>query len=184
MNSRNLVEKISIPYAEALLELAQSNKLLKEINKDLSLISTTLSESQDLRSCLINPLLGAPLKKNIFGTLFKAKINDTVLNFLFVLIDKRRIDILQPIIDKYFELVNKLESITVVELVASTELTETQQNALIRKIKTITDTQNIKLLINVDVNLIAGFILKIGSKIIDTSMTSKLRQISLHLNAS
>nr|YP_009392882.1 ATP synthase CF1 subunit delta [Caloglossa intermedia]ARW61444.1 ATP synthase CF1 subunit delta [Caloglossa intermedia] len=184
MNSKNLVEKISIPYAEALLELAQKNQLLKKINEDLSFILNSLSESKDLQLCLVNPLLGATVKKNIFNTLFKEKISNKVLNFLFVLIDKRRINILQPIIDKYFELVNKLESITIVELIASTELTETQQSALVDKIKSITDMKNIKLVISVDVSLIAGFILKIGSKVIDTSVTGKLRQISLYLNAS
>lgn len=184
MSRKSLVDKISIPYAEALLELAKSNNSLKEINNDLSFILNILSESRDLQLCLMNPLLAVTVKKNIFSILFKDKIHNTVLFFLFVLIDKRRISILESIINKYFELVNELESVTVVELIASTELTETQQNALIDKIKAITNVKKIKLVMNVDLSLIAGFILKIGSKVIDTSVTGKLRQISLYLNAS
>nr|YP_009392472.1 ATP synthase CF1 subunit delta [Caloglossa monosticha]ARW61034.1 ATP synthase CF1 subunit delta [Caloglossa monosticha] len=184
MSSKSLIEKISIPYAEALLELAQSNRLLEKTNKDLSFVLDILSESRDLQLCLDNPLLAANIKKNIFDTLFKDKVSNIVLNFLFVLIDKRRINILQSIINKYFELINKLKSITVVELITSIELTETQQSAFINKIKSMTNAKNIKLIMHVDLSLIAGFILKIGSKVLDTSITGKLQQISLYLNAS
>lgn len=184
MNNQSLVEKISVPYAEALLEIAKSSNLLEEIKKDLFTISNVLSTSKDLQLFLANPLLGINAKKNIIDKLFKNKVNNIVLNFLFVLINKRRISILQAIIDKCFELIYKLESITVVELMTSVEFNETQINTLIEKIKLITNAKNIKLITSINLNLIAGFILKIGSKVIDTSLAGKLREISVYLNSN
>nr|YP_009393712.1 ATP synthase CF1 subunit delta [Caloglossa beccarii]ARW62274.1 ATP synthase CF1 subunit delta [Caloglossa beccarii] len=184
MNNANLVEKISIPYAEALLEIAKDSNLLEETKKDLSVIYEALSDSKDLQLFLANPLLEINAKKSMIDRLFKNKVNQIILNFLFVLIDKRRISILQSVIDKYFELVYKLESVTVVELTTSIEFNQSQTSNLIEKIKIIGNTKNIKLITNIDLNLMAGFILKIGSKVIDTSLLGKLKQISLYLNTN
>lgn len=184
MSNTNLVKRISVPYAEALLEIAKDSNLLEETKKDLSAVYKTLSDFKDLQLFLANPLLEVEAKKALINKLFKSEVNQIILNFLFVLIHKRRISILQTIIDKYFELVYELESITVVELITAVEFNEIQINNLIEKIKVITNTKNIKLITNIDLSLIAGFILKIGSKVIDTSLSGKLKQISLYLNSN
>lgn len=184
MNSKNLIEKISEPYAEALLEIAKESNYIKEMKKDLSMIFDILSSSKDLQLFLAHPLLDISTKKNIINQLFKNQVNDNILNFLFILIDKRRISILQDIINKYFELIYKLESVTVVELITPVEFNEVQINNLIDKVKLLTNKKNIKLITNINLSLIGGFILKIGSKVIDTSLSGKLKQISLYLNTN
>nr|QCI04654.1 ATP synthase CF1 subunit delta [Apoglossum ruscifolium] len=181
MKSQSITDKISIPYAEALLGLAKDNNLLLETKENLSLISTTLSNSKDLQLFLANPLLNALVKKQVLNKLFKDQVNHFILNFLLVLVDRRRISLLITIINKYLELTYKLESVTVAELLTANELNESQQNSLIEKIKIITNTKNVKLIMNIDPSLIGGFIIKIGSKVIDTSLSGKLRQISFFL---
>nr|YP_009399096.1 ATP synthase CF1 subunit delta [Taenioma perpusillum]ARW68493.1 ATP synthase CF1 subunit delta [Taenioma perpusillum] len=183
MKNQNLIEKISVPYAEALLNLAEGNNLLLEVKNNLSLILDFLSSSEDLQLLLSNPLINVNTKKTILKKIFEKNLNQTILNFLFVLVDKRRISILSTIINKYFELSYKIESVTLAEVTTAYEFSETQHNELVEKIKNLTQTNNIKLIIKIDSNLIGGFILKIGSKIIDTSLSGKLRQMSLHLNS-
>lgn len=182
MSNKNLIDKISEPYAEALLAIAKDSNFIEDIKKDLFMISDILSNSKDLQLFLASPLLDTKIKKNIINQLFKNQVNDSILKFLFILVDKRRISILQAIISKYFELIYKLESVTVVELVSAVEFSEAQINNLIEKVKVITNKKNIKLVTNQNLSLIGGFILKIGSKVIDTSLSGKLKQISLYLN--
>lgn len=184
MSNQNVISKIAVPYAEALLDIAQNANLLQETSSNLSSISTILSESKDLQILLSNPLINAVIKKEVLEELFGDQVHDFVLNFLLVLVDKRRISLLSTIIKKYLELTYKLESITVTELLSAVELTEVQQKELIDKIKVITKSNNVKLVSNVDSSLIGGFMVKIGSRVIDASLAGKLRKMSLYLNAN
>nr|QCI05687.1 ATP synthase CF1 subunit delta [Cryptopleura ramosa] len=184
MSTQSTINKIAVPYAEALLELSKSSKLLKETTKDLSLISTTLLESKDLQLFLYHPLNKIFIKKNVLKKIFKNQVNDFVLKFLLVLIDRRRIFLLVTIIDKYLDLAYKLESTIVAELSTAIALNESQQDDLIKKIKLMTNSEYVKLKMIVDINLIGGFYLKIGSKVIDSSLAGKLKQISFYLNTN
>ncbi len=67
---------------------------------------------------------------------------------------------------------------------SSVKLSSSQTEALVSKLKTMTKAEQIKLDLKVDANLIGGFKVQIGSKIIDTSVQNQLRQLSSYLGAS
>lgn len=184
MSSNSIIDKISIPYAEALLGLAKDNNFIPEAEQNLLFISTTLSNSKDLQLFLANPLINVLVKKKVINNLFKGSINDFILNFLLVLVDRRRIPLLIIIINKYLELTYRLNAIIIVELSTSVEFSEIQQETLVETIKNITNSKNVKLIMTVNSSLIGGFIIKIGSKVIDASLAGKLRKISFYLNAN
>nr|QCI05851.1 ATP synthase CF1 subunit delta [Dasysiphonia japonica] len=184
MINQSMAEKISVPYAEALLDLAKKTNLLSETEQDLSFILSTLSSSKDLQLLLANPLIGIAIKKKVLFDLFSDKINKFILNFLSVLIDRRRIVLLNAIINKYLQLAYELKSVIVADLLTAVEFSELQQEAIIEKIKLITKSDNVKLVISIDSNLIGGFIVKIGSKVIDASLSGKLNQIAFYLNTN
>nr|QCI04240.1 ATP synthase CF1 subunit delta [Anotrichium furcellatum] len=184
MSNQNLALKVSAPYAEALLSLAKANNVLNKTNEDLSLINNTIDSSKDLQSILFNPLIDIQSKNKILTKLFDDKVNDFILKFLLVLVERRRIFLLNAIIQKYFDLSYKLESTIVVELSTAIPFNEMQQSNLITKLKAMTSSNNIKLVMSIDKTLIGGFIVKIGSKVIDTSLAGKLKQISFYLNQS
>nr|QCI04800.1 ATP synthase CF1 subunit delta [Bornetia secundiflora] len=178
----NQMYRIATPYAEALLASARKNDLLPKITQDLSIILEILSHSLELRSMLSNPMINILTKKNILQALFKDQIDILILNFLFVLVDRRRIFLLDTIIEKYLELTYAIDSTVVANVSTAIEFTAIQQSLIIEKIKTMTSSKNVKLVMHIDSSLMGGFVLTIGSKVIDTSLSGKLRQISLYLN--
>nr|QCI07181.1 ATP synthase CF1 subunit delta [Hypnea pannosa] len=182
MSSRNANDKIALPYAEALLEYASENKLIDDINSNLSSIQNLLAESADFKVFLNNPLTATKTKKIVITKLLSNQVNGFLLRFLLVLVDRRRISLINLIIDKYFELAYKLDSITIVNISTSIALTEAQQEALINKLKNITSSQTIKLEMNIDTSLLGGFIIQIGSKVIDTSLAGKLKNMVFYLS--
>lgn len=182
--SQNVLYKIANPYAEALLELSQLNNVIQQTSQDLSFISQMMIDSPELKSFLSNPLIAVHLKKNVLNQVVSSQISDYVLKFLFVLIDRRRIFLLDVVIEKYFNLVYEAEAIVVAEISTVTNLTELQQNNLIEKIKIMTNGTQVKLIANIDASLIGGFILKIGSKVIDVSLRGKLQQIAFYLETN
>lgn len=184
MSTSRLLSKISAPYAEALLESARCSSLLTEIHQDLCTLSNALLESKELKTFFANPLASIEFKKNVVSTLFANQLNSLTLRFLFILVEKRRISFLEMIIDKYLSLLYQLELVVVAEISTSIPLTDRQQAELITKIKEITFSNTVKLVIELDQALIAGFIVKIGSKTIDTSLQGKLKHMASCLSSS
>ena len=184
MSNKNLMSTIALPYAEALLDIAKDNSSLDNFTQNLSSISAILSESKELRDVLFNPIVGSSLKKDILKSLFINQVNDSILNFLYILVDRRRIGSLDVIIEKYLELNYRLESIVIAEISSAVDLNDSQIEALTKQIKLMTQSSKVKLVVDINPSLIGGFVIKIGSKIIDTSLSGKLNKISLYLNAN
>ena len=181
MSSKSV--KIAQPYAEAFLELFNKNSIENAIN-DLNLISLSVSGSKELKILLSNPLVNIQTKKSILKSLFSDKIDNKTLKFLLVLCDRGRISYLNEISDKALELAYKAASIETVKVTSSIVLTVLQQEALISKLKKITKADQVKLDLNVNPSLIGGFIIQLGSKVIDTSIQGQLRELSSFLGGS
>jgi len=177
MSSKNV--KIAQPYAEAFLELFNKGSL-ENVISDLNSISSALSGSLELRTLLSNPLVNSQTKKNVIKSVFNDKIDSKTINFLSVLCDPY----LDAILDKALELAYKAASIETVKVTSAIAFTASQQDALISKLKKMTGAEQIRLDISINSNLIGGFVIQVGSKIIDTSIQGQLRELSSYLGAS
>lgn len=182
MTSRNI--KLAQPYAEALLDLTSKDGSLDKIINDLNSISTTLAESADLRKAIANPTLPANVKKDIIKSIFGNNISANVTKFLLVLCDRGRISYLSDIIEKALEIAYKKASIEIAYVTSSTSLTSSQEESLISKLQSMTGAKQIKLKLTVDESLIGGFIIQVGSKIVDSSIKGQLRKLASYLGAS
>ena len=179
----SIVTKGAEPYAEALLDLAKSNGSLKETTNDMNIVSQFLANSSDLKKFLGNPLITRDAKKNVVKDILGEQISGSTLKFLLVLVDKGRIEVLEVIAQKFLELSYKQDSIEIAKITSSIQLSAEQQKTIAEKLKAITGAKQIKLALKVDPQLIGGFTIEIGSKMIDTSIRGQLKQISYLLGA-
>jgi F-type H+-transporting ATPase subunit delta len=178
-----LVVKIAVPYAEALLELANANNSLKETTNDMNIVSQFLANSSDLKKFLGNPLITREAKKGVLKDVLGEQIGEKTLTFLMLLVDRNRIAYLDSIAYKFVELSYNEESIEIAKVTSSVRLSSEQQKGIATKLKDITGAKQIKLALKVDPTLIGGFTIEIGSKLIDTSIRGQLKQISSLLGA-
>jgi F-type H+-transporting ATPase subunit delta len=178
-----VLSKVAEPYAEALLDLAKSNDSLKEMTNDMNIVSQFLANSSDLKKFLGNPLITKDAKKNVVKDILGEQIAGSTLKFLLLLVDRGRIEILESIAQKFLELSYKQESIEIAKITSSIQLSAQQQKEIAEKLKIITGAKQIKLALKVDPQLIGGFTIEIGSKLIDTSIRGQLKQISTLLGA-
>ena len=178
-----VLSKVAEPYAEALLDLAKSNGSLKETTNDMNIVTQFLANSSDLKKFLGNPLITKDAKKNVVKDIFGEQIDGSTLKFLLLLVDRGRIEVLESIAQKFIELSYKQESIEIAKITSSIQLSADQQKKIAEKLKVITGAKQIKLALKVDPQLIGGFTIEIGSKMIDTSIRGQLAQISSLLGA-
>ena len=178
-----VLSKVAEPYAEALLDLAISNDALKETTNDVNIVSQFLANSDDLKKFLGNPLITRTAKKTVVKDILGEQISGSTLKFLLLLVDRNRIGVLENITQKFLELSYKQESIEIAKITSSIQLSAQQQKEIAEKLKVITGAKQIKLALKVDPQLIGGFTIEIGSKMIDTSIRGQLKQVSSLLGA-
>jgi len=178
-----VLSKVAEPYAAALLDLAKSSDSLRETTNDMNVVSQFLANSSDLKKFLGNPLITKNAKKNVVKDILSEQIGASTLNFLLLLIDRGRVQVLESIAQKFLELSYKEESIEIAKITSSIQLSAQQQKDIAEKLKGITGAKQIKLALKVDPQLIGGFTIEIGSKFIDTSIRGQLNQMSALLGA-
>jgi F-type H+-transporting ATPase subunit delta len=177
------ISKIVEPYAEALLELANSSGSLKEVTNDMNIVSQFLANSSDLKTFLGNPLVTKDAKKNVVKDILGEQITAKTLTFLMLLVDRWRIALLDNVAKRFLELSYKTDCIEIAKVTSSVQLSAEQQKNIAEKLKVITGAKQIKLALKVDPSLIGGFTVEIGSKLIDTTIRGQLKQISNLLGA-
>ena len=178
-----VLSKVAEPYAEAFLDLAKSNNSLKETTNDINIVSQFLANSSDLKKFLGNPLVTKDAKKNVVKDILGEQISESTLKFLLLLVDRGRIEVLEQIAQKFLELSYKQESIEIAKVTSSIQLSAEQQQKIAEKLKAITGAKQIKLALKVDPELIGGFTIEVGSKMIDTSIRGQLNKMSSLLGA-
>jgi len=163
--------------------MASGKGSLDKVISDLTNIEAAL-ESKDLVQALSNPLLSVEAKKGIIKSVFQGKIDGKSVNFLLVLCDRGRIDCLASIASLALQMAYKEASVEVATVISASEMSESQQEALVTKLKSMANVKEVKLDIALDESLIGGFTVQIGSRIIDTSIQGQLRKLASHLGAS
>ena len=100
-----------------------------------------------------------------------------------LLVDKRRIVFLKEIAASYSSLLRKLNQVVLAEVTSAKELSDGQKQALVERVKGITEARDVELKITINPELIGGVIIKVGSQVIDASVRGQLRRIGMSLSS-
>ncbi|WP_373480066.1 ATP synthase F1 subunit delta [Geminocystis sp.] len=169
------------PYAEALMSLAKSQNLVDAISQDVRSLINLIQESAELKTFLISPLVKAEDKKAVIRTVVGEQINPFLLNFLLLLVDKRRISFIEGICGKYLEILRKLNNVVLAQVTSAVRLYEGESEKLVTKIKNLTGAAGVEIETRIDPDIIGGVIIKVGSQVYDASLKAQLRRISLNI---
>lgn len=169
---------ISDRYAEALVQLAQESKLsFDEISSNLLLIKETLNNSPDLKTFLSSPVTSMEDKKEIFEKVFATELNQYILNFAKVLVDKSRFDIFDEVFESYNKILDKINKIQRIKVTSAVELKQEAKDKLIKKLEDKLK-QTVACDWEISPDLFAGLIIKMGDNVIDLSLKHKLEDLS------
>jgi F-type H+-transporting ATPase subunit delta len=166
-------------YATALYELADEQKSLDDVAQDLRDLRGLIDESADLRRLIRSPVLTrAEQGKAIAALAERAGFKPLVRNILGLLARNRRLFVLPAVIDAYLaELAARRGEITA-QVIAAQELTEAQRQTLDDKLRRAVGGK-VAMELRVDPSLLGGLIVKLGSRMVDASLSSKLQRLQL-----
>lgn len=168
---------IAARYATAVFDLARDDKALPQLEKDVDALEAALTESADLRTLISSPLYTrAEQAGAIGGVAAKMGLGALVANTLGLMAEKRRLFVLPQLIAALRALIAEEKGEVVAEVASATKLTKAQSDKLVKALKAKIG-KDIKLKTTVDESLIGGLVVKVGSKMIDTSIRSKLASL-------
>jgi F-type H+-transporting ATPase subunit delta len=165
--------RVARRYAEAMLELAEERKQIERVAEDFDLLRRTIAGSRDLASFLRSPIIPKEKKRSILNALFSSRVSGLVVDFLKLLTDKRREDLLGQVAEEFARLRDERQGIVNVEVRAALELTKEQHRALERQFEGVTG-KKVRVSVSVDKQLLGGLVARVGDTVFDGSIRRQL----------
>jgi len=176
-----LLNTITTPYAEAFLQVAESRQEVDQVVDQAKAVLALWHESPELRQAMASPVLEVDAKKAALEKLFSDQLTPSFLNLLKLLADRQRIGVLDAVLDRMLELYREQRNIALANVTSATALSDEQQAELSKKVQAVAGTDKLEINLSVDPDLIGGFVVKVGSKVIDASLAGQVRRLGLAL---
>ncbi|GAB6052358.1 F0F1 ATP synthase subunit delta [Magnetospira thiophila] len=166
-------------YATALFELADEGAQLDLVAGDLGQLQAMFNESDELRRAIRSPIISRANQSAVMSALAEqAEMSPLTRNFLGLVAQKRRVAALPRIIRDFQTLLSAKRGETTAHVIAAKPLTAKQSESLAATLKTGVGTE-VSVDVKVDPELLGGMIVKVGSRMIDSSLRTKLEQLRL-----
>ena len=164
-------------YATAVFDLAKEGEAINALEKDVATLAAALAESADLRTLLTSPLYSREEQAAAMSAVAaKLELSDTMSNVLALLASKRRLFVVPNLLAVLEERLADERGEVTAEVTSAKKLTKAQSEKLAKTL-TAQVGKSVTIKETVDAAIIGGLIVKVGSKMIDTSIASKLNAL-------
>lgn len=166
-------------YASALFDLAIAEKQLDAVTGNLEQLDDMIGQSEDLRRLLGSPVISRDdQSKAMSGLAEKAGFDELTRNFINVVSANRRLFVLPAMITAFNEILKNHRGEATAEVVSAAALSDKQVKALGAQLKKAIGSK-VTIDTSVDPELLGGLVVKVGSRMIDSSLRTKLQQLRL-----
>ncbi len=165
--------RAALRYAKATLDLAKEKELTEVINKDMELIASTISENDELDLMIKNPVIKSGIKKEVLNKIFGSKVNTISLELINLLIENKRLELLELVAREFNIIYDQLIGVEIAQVTTAVPLTKKIEEKILAKVKSIVGKE-ISLNNIVDPSITGGFILRVGDKQLDSSVSGML----------
>lgn len=175
--SASISSGIAARYAKAIFELAKEAKTLPALEEDLDVLAETLESNAEFGDLISSPVYSRDDQASAVAEIAKKmKLSALVANLLALMASKRRLFVLPALIASVKEMIADEKGEISAEITAAKSLTKAQSDKLAKALKASVG-KDVKINVAVDESLIGGLIVQVGSRMIDTSIRSKLSNL-------
>jgi F-type H+-transporting ATPase subunit delta len=167
---------VAIRYAKSLIDLSVEQKALEAVNADMEFFVRTIKANSELNAVLVNPIIYHDKKIQILDAIFGGKVSPVTIAFFKLMVNKNRAEVLYPAAQEFINQYDVINNIIKATVVSAAELSEANKKTIVAEIEASTKG-TVKLTAKVDPALIGGFILTVGDRQVDTSISSSLTKL-------
>ena len=176
-----MAKLISKTYGEALFELAVEEEKTDAMLEEIEGIKQILLENQDYLKFLNHPRISVEEKVTATENIFVGKIDKQLVGFLGIIIQKGRCDSLIDILQYFLDRVKEFKGIGVAYVTTPYELKEDKKEAICKKLLATTSYKEMEMHYDVKKELLGGMQIRIGDRVVDSSIQTKLNQLQKDL---
>jgi F-type H+-transporting ATPase subunit delta len=178
--STSAISGVAGRYAIALFELADSAKSLDSVAQDLDTVRKMLAESADLRRLIASPVIGRDLQsKAILAVLDAAGIKGLTRSFVGTVTANRRARDLPGMITAFLAELARRRGETTATVTSAVPLTPAQLEQLTETLRKMMGDAKVSIDARVEPDILGGLLVKVGSRLFDSSIRSKLQRLQL-----
>lgn len=176
-----MAKLVSKVYGDALFSLAVEKDQLDVIWEEVRTIRQAISEDSEFLSVLCHPEMTQEKKQEVLDKIFKGKVSDDTMGFLHVLVRKGRLGEIVSILDYFDEQAKEYSGIGVVYVAAPMALSDDQREQVEKRLLEVSEYETLEMHYQVDESLLGGIVIRIGDRVLDNSIRSKLDAMSRQL---
>jgi F-type H+-transporting ATPase subunit delta len=169
--------KAGARYAKSLIDLSTEQNALEEIKNDMVFFESVVDDNSELEAILKNPIVPLDKKAGILNDVFGSKVHQITNSFLKLVVNKGRSSILFDTAKQFIAQYNEIKGIVTAEVTSAIALTDASRAEIVALVKKELGANEVIVKEKVDEKLIGGFILKVGDKQFDASISSGLGKL-------
>ncbi len=173
-----LIEKV---YGEALFELAVEEERTTELMEEIKLVKQVLSENPELAKMMQHPGIPVKEKEQVIEQIWGGKISREVSGLMVLLLKKEHYGKLPQVLDYFLEKVREKERIGIAYVQTAVALSDAQREKVEKRLLETTSYRTFEMYFDVEPELIGGMIIRIGDRVVDSSIKTRLENLSRQL---
>ncbi len=175
-----LDKSVAITFINALLEVASKKGQFEQIEKDLDLVCDVIVKHDNLKKVLFHPSISRSDKKDLVKNVFGKTVSPLMTNFLYLLVDRRKEEILEFIPDVYKTVTDEKKGVIKATIQTVMPLTGDRLDTFKKQLKKITG-KTVELEVVQNPDILGGMVIQIGNKMIDGSVANRLKNLKTRL---
>lgn len=176
-----MAKLVKATYGEALFELAVEDGTVDSLFEEAKFVTGTIKENNELVRFLNHPKIETAKKQEVIENIFKDCVSKEMVGFLVLIINKQRHNDICDILLYFIDKVKEYKKIGVAHVTSSVELSQEQKATVLARLLETTNYVSFEMNYYVDKSLIGGMVIRIGDRVIDSSIKTKLSELSKEL---
>ena len=176
-----MAKLISKTYGDALFELAVEENKVDVLLDEIGQLQSILKENDEFGKLMTHPKINKEEKLQVAENVFKGRVSDELLGFLTIVISKDRYQDIDEILAYFVTEVKKYKGIGVATVTTAIPLREEQCKKIEQRLLDTTEYKTMEMHYELNTTLIGGMVIRIGDRIVDSSISTKLNELQKEL---
>lgn len=176
-----MAKLVSKTYGEALFEIAVEEQKARELMQEVQGILDILDANPEFDGLMKHPGISKQEKMQVVSEVFRGKTSQELSNFLEIVVSKERYGDIRAVFQYFIDRVKEVEKIGVAYVTTPMELGDSQKEKVQQRLLETSGYKTMEMHYSVDASLIGGMVIRIGDRVVDSSIRSKLDELTKQL---
>ena len=177
-----MAKLVSKTYGDALFELALEENKIDSLQQEVEVVLVALADNQDLTKLMNHPNVSKEEKVEVIENIFTGRVSEELTGLMHMLTEKGRYAEIDDVLEYFLNRVKEHKNIGTAYVSTALELTDVQKKAVEKRLLETTKYVEFEMHYSVDTELIGGMVIRIGDRVVDSSIKTKLYDLTRELS--